>query len=441
MELPLFVEQFHDPSFFAPNYNQCITQLMPSMIQLLDIPVSGDILPRTLIDRDSDYDISINLMIDSLGFKQWQDLHNRIKPDFFDLYNNLNGFALSSVFPTITSTAITSYHTGHRPIEHGILGHRINLPEVGTIVDTLRIGSSDPRGKFMPDSFYRVGINPQAWLFRPNSLYHEFEEHGGVRVEISHLGIHRTGLSHFFRTYSNQEHLYGRTTVIDAFSTAKRVIKKLITTGQKGLLNIYFAELDTASHLYGSRSNNYFREMQHILDAFQWFVQELPSKKILVSITGDHGQTSIDPNNTIKDLSTHLPHASLLYNTGRVLHCHTDEPELLYDELIALFQDKAAIVDLPTALKLLGGNEGISSLIHAKVRERIGDFQILLKSGYGVSTYDFPIDGLISTNNTKEEPFLKRELLASHGSLTLDELIVPTLIADVNELKRVLNKD
>ena len=68
MELPLFVEQFHEPSFFVPNYNQCITQLISSMIRLLDIPVSRDIFSRTLVDRDSEYDISINLIIDSVNY-------------------------------------------------------------------------------------------------------------------------------------------------------------------------------------------------------------------------------------------------------------------------------------------------------------------------------------------------------------------------------------
>ncbi|MFX0091789.1 MAG: alkaline phosphatase family protein [Candidatus Hodarchaeota archaeon] len=441
MEIPQFVNKFRNSSFFIPNYNQCITQLMPSMIKLLNIPVSVPSLPSELINKDSEYDIAINLMIDSLGFKQWDQLHDKVTPDFSHIYNTLKGFALSSVFPTITSTAIPSYHTGHKPIEHGILGHRINLPEIGTIADTLRVGSADPSIIPTPDSFYRAGIRPQTWLFQPNSLYQEFEENGGVRVEISHHGIHKSGLSHFFRTYSNREHLYGRSSIVDAFGLANKAIKKLISTEQKGLINLYFGELDNASHYYGSLSINYLKEMQQILSTLQWFVQELPNAKIVVSLTGDHGHTSIDPKNIVKDLLTPLPHASLLHNSGRVLHCHTDEPELLYDELTTFFNDKATIIDLSTTLKFLGGNENISSAIRKKVRERIGDFQVLLNSHYNVSMHDYVKKKLKLPDSGVEEPFLERELMAGHGSLTLDELVVPTIIADIKELKNALNED
>ena len=94
MDLPEdFISTLNDSKeFYTPNYKQNITQIIPTMINLLDLPVTQKILPRNLVHLDPDYDIVVNLMIDSLGFKQWQKLHNMIQPDFSEIYSSYRAF-------------------------------------------------------------------------------------------------------------------------------------------------------------------------------------------------------------------------------------------------------------------------------------------------------------------------------------------------------------
>lgn len=432
-------------NLYKPNYYLNITKLMPTLVESLGVKNIFDKLPKELIKLDSDYDININLMIDALGLQQLLNLQQSsdILSNYSNLLEDLGAFPLSSVFPTITSTAITSYHTALKPIEHGILGHRIYFPEIGNIVDTLQIATVNNR-TYTKDSLFRTGIDPKVWLFDTNSINYITDTQDIHRIEISHYGIHNSGLSHFYRTYSDNEHHYGRNSLVNAFSVAEMVIKKLVKEKKKGIINIYFGEIDSASHLHGPLSINFLMELKLILDSFKWFINQISkfvdsNRKIIISVTADHGQATVNPEKQTVLVKRKMKFLNKVHSTGRVIHCHSLDKENLFEELSELFGEKAAIIGLDETVKLLGGNSRTTNSIKEKVKQRIGDYQVILKDEENVEIMYPDEQNDFHNSSSISESFIEWTKLGSHGSLTLNELVVPVIIANYNDFKNALN--
>jgi len=79
--------------------------------------------------KESEITNIVFIVLDSLGLKQFNEYSKLMKPKF-----ETNGLALSSVFPTITSTCIASLRFGEMPKVHGIVGQKINFTEIDNIV-------------------------------------------------------------------------------------------------------------------------------------------------------------------------------------------------------------------------------------------------------------------------------------------------------------------
>jgi hypothetical protein len=136
--LPLFEKLPLKPfqgELFLPNFKQNICGVMPTAFELLNLPLPTKSTPysylrtkegqKTIFQNvleviDTPRHV-INVLIDSWGVSNLTSLTTLSK-----LFRNLQGFLISSVFPTITSSAVTSWHMGVPPKDHGILGHKLN---------------------------------------------------------------------------------------------------------------------------------------------------------------------------------------------------------------------------------------------------------------------------------------------------------------------------
>jgi predicted AlkP superfamily pyrophosphatase or phosphodiesterase len=376
---------------------------------------------RKNMEDNSCFDAEKVIMIvaDSVGVDQFQKF-SCLK----EAYRELGGFKLSSVFPTITSTALASIHLAAPPGVHGILGHKIYFKELGAVVDTLKMSTMAFRAR---DALVRVGIDVRA-LSYCSSPYDIVEQKGIEHVELLEDEIAGTGLSNMI--YKRQA-AHGFSNLIDAFSMAKSVLER--EHGKKLILNLYTGMLDALSHKYGPSSEEYIlgaRFLEENIRRLTMTVSDEVAQRTTLIFFSDHGQDLIDPQLNITFSKDEIGELSKLLRapmgkSGRVLHFYVKEG--CEDQLRRSLQNKIAtrgyIIKFEEAVKEFVGetaNLGASRL-------RLGDIVVVLKKSVNVEIQKE------ESQNDWEEPFL-----GSHGSTTFNEVVVPFVSVRLSQLKKLL---
>ena len=440
--MSLDLKPISDTPFFIPDYRQNISMVVPSALKCLD----QDLGRRSLFDLPQtkqvlednncmDAEIVIVILVDTLGYTKLQAISKKL----LNVYQKLDCFQLSSTCPTITSTCLMSIHTGLTPCEHGIVGHKIYIPEYDNIIDFLKMSPIDIKTR---DSLMKSGVNYRSLSWKP-SLYDLMN-----RDLIAHLGLvhHRildTGLSNLLVDPKIRTDI-GYANLIDLFAKAKKIIKNKKRIQQsKLLLNIYTGYLDELSHLYGPNSPEYDAGFHYFEIRFLEFVKSLEkeglSKKTTLFLLSDHGQVPLDPNKIIAFTKDELKYVKRFIKrpgrSGRAIHIYVkpeflEEAEDFFRNFIA---EKGEVFRFSDVVDFLGCSYSVN-INTERLQERFGDLIIFLKKGYHM---ELPkprkrgkdwLDSLMETE-------IK---LGSHGSLTFDELVVPCIASNASEIARII---
>ncbi|MBD3194757.1 MAG: hypothetical protein GF317_06865 [Candidatus Lokiarchaeota archaeon] len=364
----------------------------------------------------------IHFTIDSLGYNQINKNNG-----FFDKYYlNNEVIQLSSVFPTITSTIMSSIHSGLPPEVHGLLGHKIYFPEIGNIIDTLNLNVPNAYDR-KKDALIKSGINPKVlmWKYNPPSWQNteDYKQYNFLNTNIA-----MSGLSHFmlepdsvipFRNY------------IDGLEK----IRKLLKRKEKFYIHFYIGDVDDLSHGYGPFSEEFSKGLnliEYILSNFLMSLKKEIGEETLISISADHGQNTIEEEKQIilkeEDVEKlqRLCYAPM-GKSGRILHFYAKKE--MENKLEAFLNEKISEAGLVThwnnKLKsLFSCNENFGRL-----KERLGEIMVLLKPNYSLEQEKL---------NTNQTQLFDKRLKGHHGSLSKDELIVPFIIDKISNFKSYL---
>ncbi|MCF2142688.1 MAG: alkaline phosphatase family protein [Candidatus Heimdallarchaeota archaeon] len=402
---------------FLPDLEQNISKVLPTALTLFGYsPPQEETLEPSLKERSfwrniQEKEVSniVFLIIDALGLEQFLSYSSLFQRIF-----KANGLALSSVFPTITSTCIPSLRLGKMPVAHGILGHKIYFSEVGNIVDTLTLEAKDSTA-----SLAQAGVSVTNWLWcdfpiAKNSCIEQ--------IDLIENHIANSGLSNFL---TNNAYTIGYYSLVDCFASLKRVLET--PSDKQRLINIYLGSIDAISHRYTTKSFEYQTLLEYIEEIFLKTLQTLDKSildKTVVFLTSDHGQEDLLEEKAITITNDAEARLNTLINyrgrSGRVVHLYPKAGKL-EDVLIWCEEElgELALVLTPEKYPLLLGEGATAN----KVIERMGEVQILL--GKNASLY-FGHSG-------KFDPVYNLGLNATHGSLSKGELLVPLLIARLSD--------
>ncbi len=421
---------FEGLDLFCPNYNQNIFMTIPTAFRMLGINVKDR---KTLIENKNckslfedndclDAENVINVIVDSMGTQQFP-LASKLPR----IYEKLNGIVLSSIFPTITSAAIPSIHFGLPPERHGVLGHKILFPQLGTVVDTLKMASINAPSY---DLLYKSGIDVKLLLLE-RGIYKVLEEENVIHAELLPWEIAGTGLSHLLET---EKVSLGYSDIIDGFSQAKRILEKY--RGSKTLINIYVGLLDSVSHVYGPYSEEYKYAIDHLEKTFLNFIRRLDDSiagKSVVTMFSDHGQDELEMEKKITLGEEEIKEVSMFLRfppgrSGRVLHFYVGEDCL--QDLVDWLTRKVGTNGL-----VLTFNEIKSRLLPETrdadtIRSRIGDVILIMKRGAEMKT---------EKEEEEKVEIIEKTFLGSHGSLTFNEITVPYFASNINKVKELIN--
>jgi hypothetical protein len=317
------------------------------------------------------------------------------------LHRHLRG-TLTSVFPSTTATAITTFLTGLAPAQHGLTGWHMYFPDVATVGAVLPL-----RTRRTDQPLTALGLDTDA-LFDHKPVFDRLP----VRSFV--VSPERILDSTFNRAHSGAAERRGFGSLEQFFDS---IVNCLRATRQPCYTYAYFADYDSISHQHGVESPEADRLLRRFDSAFAAFLQAAAGLDATVLVTADHGFID-SPDDRLIELDDHpllepmlrLP----LCGERRAAYCYV-KPECAHDfegyvrdvlsEQIWLYRSEALIEQ-----GWFGPGEP-----HPKLKERVGDFTLVMKDDWTIK------DWLAGEKHYKQ--------VGVHGGVTPDEMIVPLMIA------------
>ena len=305
---------------------------------------------------------------------------------------------ITSVFPTTTAAAITTFLTGDAPQQHGMTGWFTYLHEHGCVMRVLP-GHSHYGGV----GFRQAGVDLAALLGHKDLA-------SRIRTRAFFLTPAQITYSDFNLAHLGSAQARPFTNLQDMFRQASRILR---SDRSPKYLYLYWPGLDSRGHEAGMASPLVARHLEAIEQALTDFMVACAGTETLVLVTADHGLIDSRPADRI-DLANHPELAACLSlplcGEPRAAFCYLRPGHVQYFEDYcrqvlsghALLRPSQELI----RLGLLGLGEP-----HPRLEERVGDYTLLMTG-----------ESVIRDRLPGERALVQ---IGVHGGLSETELYVP----------------
>ncbi|MFW6263816.1 MAG: alkaline phosphatase family protein, partial [Thermotogota bacterium] len=322
---------------------------------------------------------------------------------------------LTSVFPSTTTAALTSYNTALPPLEHGMLGYTLFLPDYSSLVNMILLSPPE----LERDALTQCGLNPMKFLTTP-TIFESLQETGVKCWTITSDLFVESGLTKMHHKGSAKRSYSG---MLEMFC---QLLKTVEEEDSKTFIFVYWGLTDTDGHHYGTHSRPYQGGIEYLFKMLRHEVLDRLSQQRLAEtlflISSDHGQ--IDTTWQDEEWITSEDELFVDYvypplsGEPRALYLNVKEPERFIEYFHRRFSKRFHLIEKnkAIALNLFSNTDLPHSILERALKEnmaRIGDYIAIAKEGYSLH---FKHHGKTYT------------LKGKHGSLTREELLVPLLI-------------
>jgi predicted AlkP superfamily pyrophosphatase or phosphodiesterase len=362
-----------------------ICRIGPTVARFLGIKMLPE---RALpVEVDKDYESTVLFLIDSMDSRIFKFLLKN--SDFLRRKVIKSGF-LTSTFPSVTPTSITSILSGLHPGEHGILGFRFFIEECGKVINFFKLSpveNEDEEGELLEE----FDIN-----FKIKDIFSECTAKGISNKLVVPESIAKSKTTPYLT----------RAEKIESFKNLRELFRKPF---EREFVHIYLSSLDETIHKSGTWNEEVRETTRRIAKGIDtWFRK----RSFLLFLASDHGQIQVDQSNVI-----HLRDREILLRQrffpavsgGRVIYFYTNDPEGSRDWLKRKC-GRSAEVKLSKEVV----DSGLFGRFSKEMYPRIGDITLIAR---GENCFHLPF---------KDEKFRDK---ASHGGLSQKELRAPFLIA------------
>ncbi len=369
----------------------------PLRSELLD-PIRGE--PRNVI----------LVLLDALAFHRLRDW---LAEDPGIGWNRLREGGLlaplTSISPSTTCAAITSYWTDSAAIEHGILGYEMWLKEYGITANMIEHKPITYRTS--GGGLTLAGFDPLTFL-PVDSIAGRLLDSGVEPHVFQHFAIINSGLSQMFL---GDTRLHAIATAPDMWIGIRELLED--QPSSRKYIWAYWGQLDGTSHLHGPDSERAQAEFLSFSEAFEkYFLNRLSPelrKDTLVILTADHGQITTDKGEDHYDLSNHPGFTEMLHllptgeNRLAYLHIKPGNESAVREYIQESWPDQFVIFQPEEILesRLFG-----SGPVHPGIWDRMGDLIVAARE-----------DAFWWWGN-KPNPLTGR-----HGGFSPQEMLVPFL--------------
>lgn len=349
-----------------------------------------------LIDIIGTNDHLVLVIVDGLGMNVVQELGKSNS-----LYFN-TAMELVTVFPSTTSTVLTSYATGLWPSQHGVPNWHLYIKEIDTISTIIRFNR-----RYDQRDLSTLGMSPSQ-AYPVESMVSKFDR---VTLGVIPESIADTAYSTYWRANSSYKTYQILGEAVDLVSS------HVNTTIGSTFTHLYYSEVDTLSHQNGIDHDLVKHEIEKVEFQISLLLDKLPSRSTVI-VSADHGLKDSGQQNMIRiepsdDLLNCLDREP--WGTGRaanfaVTKDMSNEFETRFRER---FADHFYLLSSSEILEmnLLGPNPPSEI-----TKSRIGNYWAISK---GTSVLDYRYPTTVQKTHVDQ---------ASHGGLSQDEMVVPLII-------------
>ncbi|NIR59597.1 MAG: alkaline phosphatase family protein [Gammaproteobacteria bacterium] len=309
---------------------------------------------------------------------------------------------MTTVFPSTTASAITSFMTGLAPQQHAMTGWFVNLREVGAVAAILPF-----RPRAGGNTFTHAGVDPRR-VFDYSPLFERIDRRSWIvtdeRIVDSDYSATTSGPAERV-AYSDLDECFAR-------------VRDLVRAG-KGprYVYVYWPRLDGLAHELGIAGPEAAAHLRDLDVAFERLVEELRGTDTLVIVAADHGLIDTDPEHIVHlhdhpelDATLALP----LCGEPRAAYCYVRSGA---GERFEHYVERhlSHCCSLHRGADLI--REGYYGRFepHPRLHERVGDYVLLARERY-----------VIKDRVLGEDAFAQ---IGVHGGLSADELHVPLIVA------------
>jgi len=307
---------------------------------------------------------------------------------------------LTSVFPTTTASAITTFMTGLAPQQHGLTGWFTYLKELGAVTAVLPCqlrGSREVITERGIDIAALYGHVPFFDLLQVNSTVLAPGWIINSPFNIAHSGrARRVG-------YTNLASLFGN-------------LRGLLHEDERQYIYAYWPEFDRLSHQFGNGSEQVAQHYRELDTSLAQFMESIAGTRTLLLVTADHGFIDTQPDRLINLHEHPVLHDCLslpLSGEPRVAYCyvHPHKTQTFIDYVQANFSQQMALVDSQELIRQHAFGLGEA---HPQLAQRVGDYALIMKDNYVIKDW---VAG--------EKPFFQYGV---HGGISEQEMQVPLIM-------------
>ena len=336
------------------------------------------------------------IVIDGLGYNY---LKNKGKNTL--LCEKLIG-KMSSVLPSTTASAITTFATGLAPQQHGLTGWHMLLKEFGIISTPLKF---KPRACI--EKFSSSGITMEN-IINVKSFVN--------KLKIPSYTIHGKQIvnTEYNQLIFNKSKRLAYNSLNEFFRKIKQAIKADNNHNKKYIF-AYWPKLDSLEHRFGTKHKIIKDHLNEIDMKLKKFLKKIKNTDTLLIITADHGFMDTPLKKLIR-LKNHPKLQECLSlpicGEGRFVYCYVHPSKTKQFENYVNKNLKHACKLYPSEELVKKEYFGIGK-INKKFLDRIGDYILIMKEDYSMKE--------IFTN----EKF--HHHLGKHGGISEGELFVPLI--------------
>lgn len=335
------------------------------------------------------------LVIDGLGYHQLQRQGSALEP-------YLQG-SITSVFPTSTAPAISTFMTGVAPQQHGVTGWFMYLKELGTVATILPF-----RPRWGDVCFTSADVSPSTLLGWPPVATQ-------VDAECFHLLPEKLVNSPYSVACAGPAQRLGYRDWTGYLTRIATLLQG--KPNRRRYVYAYWPELDTLNHRHGVTSREASIHRRQLDRGIVGLFKALQGTRTLVIVTADHGFIDTAPQLTVAlaqhpELDACL--ATPLCGEPRVAYCY------LRPHKTRCFEDYvrerlSAYCHLYSSAEAITNGWFGAGTPDSRLQDRIGDYLLISRGQH-------TIKDCLPT----EAPWTD---IGVHGGVSADEMYVPLVMA------------
>ena len=362
--------------------------------------------------RPDPADHTIFILIDGFGYSSLE-YALRMKGNGI-LSAFLNGSSLipvTSIFPSTTSTATVTLHTGMDPEEHGIIGYLQYRAEVGAVCNMISMSPVGMWNRSIADNRGFSHIRYHGTLHQrfkgediPSYLY--------MPYSIRNSGLTRiTGTGSILRPYHSPAHM------------VMEIQRDLKSCSGRSFHFAYLSSVDTISHKVGPYTEANAMEIESTFRFISDLISGLKGTRSSILISADHGHTEVDQEK-ITDVALNRKLRKMMISPmtgdGRSPNFRIREYDSnnFLEAIGKIAMDAEVVASSDMISDGMFGRKGISGIS----RDAFGDYFLLYHENRA----------MIDSSITALDPeWNASDMIGMHGGLTYEEMIVPFIHKNV----------